>query len=210
MLSLCSAATLALWRIFDSEVVHGAGVNWFTGKELATRRPGLSTSGGARGANMAEELSRSTRRFQELLSSFGKDFDVVQLPSSTRTAVEAAAAVGCSVEQIAKSILFRTIEGKRPVMVIASGINRVNESRVAEIVGGPIEKADAAYVREKTGFVIGGVPPIGHTEPILTIVDEDLLKLTEIWAAAGTPNSVFKLTGARLLEMTGGTLTSIK
>jgi prolyl-tRNA editing enzyme YbaK/EbsC (Cys-tRNA(Pro) deacylase) len=159
---------------------------------------------------MPEGLSRSARRFQELLAAFGKDFEVVQLPSSTRTAVEAAEAVGCSVAQIAKSILFRTVEGKRPVMIIASGVNRVNESRVAEIVGEPIEKADAAYVREKTGFVIGGVPPMGHAEQILTIVDEDLLKLGELWAAAGTPNSVFKLTAAGLLEMTGGTLKSIK
>jgi prolyl-tRNA editing enzyme YbaK/EbsC (Cys-tRNA(Pro) deacylase) len=154
--------------------------------------------------------SRSVRKVQELLSSLGNDFEVVELPSSTRTAVEAAAAVGCSVEQIAKSILFRTVEGKRPVMVIASGVNRVNETRVADILGEPIEKADAAYVREKTGFVIGGVPPLGHAEPILTIIDEDLLKLGEIWAAAGTPNSVFKLTGASLLEMTGGTVKPIK
>jgi prolyl-tRNA editing enzyme YbaK/EbsC (Cys-tRNA(Pro) deacylase) len=154
--------------------------------------------------------SRSVRRVQDLLASLGKDFEVVELPSSTRTAVEAAAAVGCSVAQIAKSILFRTVQGKKPVMVIASGVNRVNEERVADILGEPIEKADAAYVREKTGFVIGGVPPMGHSEPILTIVDEDLLKLGEIWAAAGTPNSVFKLTGGNLLEMTGAEVKAIK
>ena len=112
--------------------------------------------------------------------------------------------------QIAKSILFRTVKDKKPVMVIASGVNRVNEVRVAEFLGEPIEKADAAYVREKTGFVIGGVPPIGYPEPIYTIIDEDLFKLDEIWAAAGTPNSVFKLSAASLLEMTAGTLKSIK
>jgi len=140
----------------------------------------------------------------------GTDFEVVELPSSTRTAVEAAAAIGCSVAQIAKSILFRTVKDKKPVMVIASGVNRVNEVRVAEFLGEPIEKADAAYVRERTGFVIGGVPPIGHAEPIYTIIDEDLFKLDEIWAAAGTPNSVFKLSAASLLEMTAGTLKSIK
>ena len=86
----------------------------------------------------------------------------------------------------------------------------MNETRVAEVVGEPVEKADAAYVREKTGFVIGGVPPIGHAEQIHTIIDEDLLKLGELWAAAGTQNSVFKLSAASLLEMTAGTLKSIR
>jgi prolyl-tRNA editing enzyme YbaK/EbsC (Cys-tRNA(Pro) deacylase) len=115
---------------------------------------------------MTEELSRSARRIQDVLSALGTDFEVVELPSTTRTAVEAATAIGCSVEQIAKSILFRTVRDKKPVMVIASGVNRVNEAKVADFVGEPIEKADAAYVREKTGFVIGGVPPIGFAEPI--------------------------------------------
>ncbi|HSO76314.1 MAG TPA: YbaK/EbsC family protein [Blastocatellia bacterium] len=159
---------------------------------------------------MTEELSRSARRIQDVLSALGTDFEVVELPSTTRTAVEAATAIGCSVEQIAKSILFRTVRDKKPVMVIASGVNRVNEAKVAEFVGEPIEKADAAYVREKTGFVIGGVPPIGYAEPIYTIIDEDLLKQGELWAAAGTPNSVFKLSSASLLEMTAGALKSIK
>lgn len=159
---------------------------------------------------MTEELSRSARRVQDVLASLGTALEVVELPSSTRTAVEAAAAIGCSVEQIAKSVLFRTVRDKEPVMVIASGVNRVNEARVADLVGEPVEKADAAYVREKTGFVIGGVPPIGHAEPIRTIIDEDLLKLDALWAAAGTPNSVFKLSAASLLEMTGGTLKSVK
>ena len=159
---------------------------------------------------MAEDLSRSSRRIQDALASLGTAFEVVELPSSTRTAVEAATAIGCSVEQIAKSIVFRTVKDKKPVMVIASGVNRVNEARIADVVGEPIEKADAAYVREKTGFVIGGVPPIGHAEPIYTIIDEDLLKLGEVWAAAGTPNAVFKLSATSLLELTAGTLLSIR
>jgi prolyl-tRNA editing enzyme YbaK/EbsC (Cys-tRNA(Pro) deacylase) len=159
---------------------------------------------------MTEELSRSARRIQDVLAALGTDFEVVTLPSTTRTAVEAAAAIGCSVDQIAKSILFRTVKDKKPVMVIASGINRVNETKIADFLGEPIEKADAAYVREKTGFVIGGVPPIGHAEPICTIIDEDLVKLGEFWAAAGTPNSVFKLSATSLLEMTAGALMSIK
>jgi len=159
---------------------------------------------------MTEELSRSARKIQDVLAALGTDFEVVELPSTTRTAVEAASAIGCLVEQIAKSILFRTVKDKKPVMVIASGVNRVNEARIADFVGEPIEKADAAYVREKTGFVIGGVPPIGHAEPIYTILDEDLLKLGELWAAAGTPKSVFKLSATSLVEMTAGVLKRIK
>lgn len=159
---------------------------------------------------MAEELSRSAKRIQDVLSSLGTDLEVVQLPSTTRTAADAATAIGCTVGQIAKSILFRTVKEKKPILVIASGPNRVNEARIAEFLGEPIEKADAAYVRERTGFAIGGVPPIGHAEPIYTIIDEDLLKLGELWAAAGTPNSVFKLSAPRLVEMTAGVLKPIK
>jgi prolyl-tRNA editing enzyme YbaK/EbsC (Cys-tRNA(Pro) deacylase) len=161
-------------------------------------------------AEMAEELSRSARRMQDVLSARGTDLEVIELPSTTRTAVEAATALGCAVEQIAKSIVFRTVKDKTPVMVVASGVNRVNEARIAEIVGEPIEKADAAYVREKTGFVIGGVPPMGHAEPIYTIIDEDLVKVGEVWAAAGTPKSVFKLSAKGLLELTAGDLRAIK
>jgi prolyl-tRNA editing enzyme YbaK/EbsC (Cys-tRNA(Pro) deacylase) len=138
------------------------------------------------------------------------DFEVLELPSTARTAIEAANAIGCPVEQIAKSLLFRTAEEKKPVMVIASGVNRVNEVKIAGYLGEPIEKADAAYVREKTGFVIGGVPPIGHAEAIYTIIDEDLLKMDEVWAAAGTPKSVFRLRSESLVEMTGGDVRSIK
>jgi len=140
----------------------------------------------------------------------GTAFEVVQLPATTRTAVDAANAIGCTVAQIAKSIVFRTVKDKRPVMVVASGVNRVNEVRLAELFGEPIEKADADYVRERTGFAIGGVPPVGHAEKIITIIDEDLMKLGEIWAAAGTPNSVFKLGAANLVQMTGGEVKAIK
>jgi prolyl-tRNA editing enzyme YbaK/EbsC (Cys-tRNA(Pro) deacylase) len=160
--------------------------------------------------DMTKELSRSAKRIQDVLSALGTDLEVVELPSTTRTAVEAATAIGCTVGQIAKSLLFRTVKSKKPILVIASGVNRVDEARIADFVGESIEKADAAYVREQTRFVIGGVPPIGHTEPLYTIIDEDLLKLDEVWAAAGTPKSVFKLRASRLLEMTAGVLKSIK
>ncbi|MGE5615440.1 MAG: YbaK/EbsC family protein [Bacillota bacterium] len=159
---------------------------------------------------MAEELSRSARKIQDLLTSRGAECEVVQLPASTRTSAEAAAAVGCSVAQIAKSIVLRTAQSDKAVIVVASGVNRVNEAKVAGYIGEPIRKADADFVREKTGFVIGGVPPIGHAEPIDTIVDEDLMKLGDVWAAAGTPNSVFKVSAENLLALTGGTLRSIK
>lgn len=159
---------------------------------------------------MAEELSRSARKIQEALSALGTGFEVVELPATTRTAADAAKAIGCTVAQIAKSIVFRTAGTRQPVMVIASGVNRVDEARVAEYVGEPIEKADADFVREKTGFAIGGVPPIGHAQPIRTIVDEDLLKLGELWAAAGTPNSVFRLSAQSLLEITAGTPKPVK
>ena len=159
---------------------------------------------------MTEELSRSARKIQEALAALGTSFEVVQLPATTRTAVDAASAIGCSVAQIAKSIVFRTVKEKRPVMVVASGVNRVNEAKLASLMGEPIEKADADYVRERTGFAIGGVPPIGHAERIRTIVDADLLALGDLWAAAGTPNSVFRLSAKSLLEMTGGEVQAVK
>lgn len=159
---------------------------------------------------MTEGLSRSARRVQNALASLGTSFEVVELPSSTRTAAEAAAAIGCSVAQIAKSLVFRTVRGRAPVLVIASGANRVNEARVAEFVGEPIERADAAYVRERTGFAIGGVPPVGHAEPIHTIIDEDLLGLGDVWAAAGTPNSVFRLSADSLVGLTSGVVRPVR
>ena len=159
---------------------------------------------------VSEVLSPSARRVQEALAAHGSDFQVVVLPASTRTAADAASAIGCSVAQIAKSIVFRTVRDKAPVMVVASGVNRVDEARVAAYLGEPIEKADANYVREKTGFAIGGVPPLGHAEHLRILVDEDLMRLGEIWAAAGTPNSVFKLSAESLLSMTRGELKAIK
>lgn len=159
---------------------------------------------------MAAELRGSAKTVQQLLSSLDTACEVLELPLSTRTAVEAAAAIGCSVAQIAKSLVFRTVAAQEPVLVIASGPNRVNETLIARYVGEPVEKADAAYVREKTGFAIGGVPPVGHAQPIRTIIDEDLLQLRELWAAAGTPNAVFKLSAESLLRLTGGAVRSIK
>jgi len=134
----------------------------------------------------------------------------MELQSTTRTSAEAAQAVGCSVGQIAKSIVFRAVQTDKPILVIASGSNRVNEKRIESFISQPIGKADADYVRKHTGFVIGGVPPIGHLEKIEIFIDEDLLAYQEIWAAAGSPYAVFKLTPSDLVKMTGGRVVSIK
>lgn len=159
---------------------------------------------------MAESLSRSAQRVQDALSALGFAMgQVVELPASTRTAAEAAAAIGCTVAQIAKSLVFRGVQSGEPVLVIVSGVNRVNEARLAEILGEPIAKADADFVRAQTGFVIGGVPPVGHTRPLRTFIDEDLRQYQEIWAAAGTPHAVFRLTPADLERLTGGAVIRV-
>lgn len=158
---------------------------------------------------MSGGLSGSAQRVQDALRAKGFGFEVVELPQSTRSAAEAAQAVGCRVEQIAKSLVFRGAESGRPVLVIASGANRVNERRLGELIGERVGKADADFVREATGFAIGGVPPVGHARPVETLIDEDLLRYDEIWAAAGTPNAVFRLVPGDLARMTGGRLVAI-
>ena len=141
---------------------------------------------------------------------FGLDNEVRELPATTRSAEEAAAAIGCRVEQIAKSLVFKTKGSEKAVLVIASGKNRVDEKKLAVYVGEPIERADADFVRQKTGFAIGGVPPVGHSEKLETFIDEDLLQYEAIWAAAGTPNAVFRLTPADLTKMTNGKVIPVR
>ncbi|MFQ6016791.1 MAG: YbaK/EbsC family protein [Kiloniellaceae bacterium] len=152
----------------------------------------------------------STRRVRDALAERGFDFQLREFPVSTRTSAEAAAALGCAVGQIAKSLVFRAKESDRPVLVIASGANRVDEKALAARLGEAIGRADAAFVRARTGFSSGGVPPIGHREPLVTLIDEDLLNFEEIWAAAGTPNAVFRLSPADLVAITGGQVAGIK
>ncbi|HLI71585.1 MAG TPA: YbaK/EbsC family protein [Ktedonobacteraceae bacterium] len=159
---------------------------------------------------MAKELRASAQRVQDILQSRGFSFQVRELAASTRTAQEAAAAIGCDVAQIAKSLVFKTRVTHRPVLVVASGANRVDESLLAALVGEAIEKPDAAFVRERTGFAVGGVAPIGHTEPLETFIDRDLLEFEAIWAAAGTPYAVFQLNSADLVTLTGGKVVSVK
>lgn len=159
---------------------------------------------------MSNSLSSSPQKVQGALKALGLANQVVELQSTTRTSADAAQAVGCRVEQIAKSIVFRAKQTDKPILVIASGPNRVNEKRIEKFISEPLGKADADYVRKHTGFVIGGVPPIGHLEKLEIFIDEDLLKYEEIWAAAGSPNAIFRLTPSDLIKMTGGRVVSIK
>ncbi len=154
-------------------------------------------------------LSPSAQKVQDALTALGLTLHVVEMPASTRTAADAALAVGCEVGQIVKSLVFKTKRSEKPVLVIASGKNRVNEKKLEDLLGEPLGKADADFVREHTGFVIGGVPPLAHSEKLETFVDEDLMQYPVIWAAAGTPNAVFSLTPADLLLITAGRLVNI-
>ena len=147
-------------------------------------------------------LPESAQRVADLLRTIGHGQPVVLLPASGRTSAEAAAGLGCRVAEIAKSIIFRRLADDTAVMVVASGANRVDEAKVASLVG-PLGKADAAFVRAHTGYAIGGVCPIGHLRDTLVLVDEDLLGFARIWAAAGHPHAVFALSPQELLAMTG-------
>lgn len=159
---------------------------------------------------MPAKLSSSAQRFQDELTGRGLSHQVIEFEQTTRTSAEAAEAVGCQVAQIAKSLIFRGKRSGRPVLVIASGANRVDEKAVKKLIEEKIGKADADFVREKTGYVIGGVPPLGHVEEAICLIDEDLLEHALIWAAAGTPRAVFQLTPDELVAMTGGQVARVK
>jgi prolyl-tRNA editing enzyme YbaK/EbsC (Cys-tRNA(Pro) deacylase) len=159
---------------------------------------------------MATELSASAQKVQEALTALGLPCQVVELPASTRTAQEAAQAIGCTVAQIVKSLIFRGMRTGKALLVLASGVNRVNEKRLGEMAGEPVGKADADFVRQRTGFAIGGVPPLGHSTAIETYIDTDLLQYPEVWAAAGTPRAVFRLSPQDLPKMNHGSIVSIK
>jgi prolyl-tRNA editing enzyme YbaK/EbsC (Cys-tRNA(Pro) deacylase) len=156
------------------------------------------------------DLSASARRVQEALDRHGLCARVRELTDSTRTATDAARAVGCDVAQIVKSLVFRGRESGRPIMAVVSGANRVDERKLSRAAGEKVGKADAEFVREHTGFAIGGVAPLGHPHPILTFIDEDLTRLERIWAAAGTPNALFELTPAELAVLSGGRVAQLR
>jgi prolyl-tRNA editing enzyme YbaK/EbsC (Cys-tRNA(Pro) deacylase) len=142
-------------------------------------------------------------------AALGPRFQVLEFNDSTRTAADAAAAIGCEVAQIAKSLIFRGASSGRAVLIVASGVDRVDEKRAATALGEPIARADADFVRESTGFAIGGVPPVGHKNQPIVLIEESLMGLAEIWAAAGTPNAVFRLTPSDLVELTGGRTAAV-
>lgn len=156
------------------------------------------------------KLSKNSQAIQNHLNELGYTNKVKQLPDSTRTAEEAANALECEIAQIAKSIIFRLKESGKPLLVIASGVNRVNEKQVEKHLEEKLGRADAEFVRKHTGFAIGGVPPLGHVQPIKTFIDEDLLELENLWAAAGHPKAVFPLTSTELVDMTNGQVINIK
>lgn len=155
-------------------------------------------------------LKPSAQRVQDILSACGFSNPIVELTESTRTSAEAAAAVGCDVAQIAKSLIFRGATTGKAILIIASGSNRVNEKAMATHVGEKLQRADADFVREQTGFVIGGIPPLGHAHPLNTFIDADLWQYANIWAAAGHPNAVFPLTPDELVAMTGGKVVPVR
>jgi prolyl-tRNA editing enzyme YbaK/EbsC (Cys-tRNA(Pro) deacylase) len=143
-------------------------------------------------------LSKSAQKVQDALTKLDNAYEVIEAAESTRTAEEAAARVGCSVGQIVKSLVFKGKKSGKAILILTSGANRVDVKRIAAYAQEKIGRADPDFVRERTGFAIGGIPPLGHLHPIETYVDEDLLNFEEIWAAAGTPKAVFKMRASEL------------
>lgn len=166
-------------------------------------------------SRLSDRLSSGAQRVQDILNDLGYGhLRVVEFPASTHTAAEAAAAIGCEPAQIAKSLIFRTRQTRRPVLVVASGPNRVNEEAVARrladrLDGEALVRAEPDFVRASTGFAIGGVPPVGHAVAPVVVIDRDLLRFPAIWAAAGTPNAVFRLTPDELVRLTGGVVDDV-
>ena len=157
-----------------------------------------------------DPLRNSAKRVQDILHQYIPDAKVIEFKELTRTSQEAANAIGCEVGQIAKTLIFEGKKSGKPVCIIASGINRVDEKKIASLIGESIERPDADYVLKCTGFVIGGIPPIGFKLDTVPFIDEDLMKYQEIWAAAGTPHAVFQLKPDDLLRITQGQVVNLK
>ena len=156
-----------------------------------------------------QSLSASAQRVQHALADAGVATVITEYETSAQTSAEAASVLGCLVGQIAKSLVFRAASGT-PVLVIASGANRVDEAKVAARVGESIGKADAAFVRQATGYAIGGIPPLAHAEPLFTLIDRELLHHETIYAAGGTPHAMFPLSPADLVRIAGGDVADVK
>lgn len=151
-----------------------------------------------------------SEKIQKEILKLKIDTNVIVFDKTTKTAKDAATALNCDVAQIVKSIVFKGKNSQKPILILVSGVNRVDEKNVGKIIGEEIEKADADFVKEKTGFAIGGVSPIGHKNDIDIFFDEDLLKFDIVWAAAGTSNSVFKINPKVLLEVTNAKIIDVK
>ena len=155
-------------------------------------------------------LSPTAQKVQDLLISLGFNCQVIEFQESTRTAQEAADRAGCTLGQITKSLIFKGRTSGKPILVLTSGANRVDEKKISEYALESIGRADADFVRTATGFAIGGVPPLGHAQKMETYLDQDLLQYKTIWAAAGTPNAIFELSPDTLQKMTGGKVVVVK
>jgi prolyl-tRNA editing enzyme YbaK/EbsC (Cys-tRNA(Pro) deacylase) len=167
------------------------------------------------GQETGESGKSSTARVRQALADLGVETEIKEFSASTRTSADAAAAIGCAVAQIAKSLVFRAKPSGRAILVMASGANRVDEAKLAAALGETIGKADADFVRAETGFAIGGVAPVGHDVEkrgirLKTLIDRDLLQFDVVWAAAGSPNSVFRLTPDELVRITQGEVADLK
>jgi len=158
-----------------------------------------------------EQNNSSARgRVEAVLAAAGVDVDIRVFPAGTRTAADAAAAIGCQVAEIAKSIVLRAAKTGDVVVIVTSGSNRVDEGKVARHLGQPVARADADFVKARTGFTIGGVAPVGHLHTPLMLIDADLMQFDYIWAAAGTGDSVFRLTPAALRTLTSAPVADVK
>ena len=155
-------------------------------------------------------LSPSAQKIQDLLNSLGYDYTVIEHAESTRTAQEAAERAGCELGQIVKSLIFKGKESGKPILVLTSGANRVDEKRISGYAGEAIGRAEVDFVRTVTGFAIGGVPPVGHAQAMETYLDEDFQQYQTVWAAAGTPNAIFELKTEDLQKMTNGKVMTVK
>ncbi len=155
------------------------------------------------------DLPKAARRFAAALRALGLEGKIRQMPASTRTAEEAARACGCEVGQIIKSLVFRGAASGTPYLLLVSGKNRVNEKAVGRLIGEKLKRPDAHFVRDATGYAIGGIPPLGHDRPMSVYLDEVLLAYGSAWGAAGTPGCVVELDVAALRDAVGAQVVNV-
>ena len=153
-------------------------------------------------------MASGVGRFEAWAEGSRADLDLRRFPQGTRTAEDAAAAIGCEVGQIVKSLVFTV--GGQPVVALVSGANRLDQRALSAAAGGPVGRADAALVREATGYSIGGVPPFGHDRELPVYCDRDLLQYASVWAAGGRPDTVFEITPGRLVELSRATVADLR